>query len=154
MYQLLQHRLGKLQFNQINSLLLLQKRALRTITNSSYLAHTETLFKRLKALRIDDIHSLQTGIFMYKYTNRQLPALFHNYFDLNSNIHTYPTRHSSDFHLENPRTILAQKSIRHHGPDVWNTLPYNIKQCLTLSTFKNSLKRHLLSTYNDWWQLV
>ena len=138
---------GNCSLTKINSLLLLQKRAVRTITNSGFLAHTEPLFNRLKTLRTHDIHSFQTGVFMYKYTNNQLPELFHNYFDLNSNIHTYPTRRSSDFHLENPKTILAQKSIRHHGPDVWNSLPNNIKQCLTLSNFKDLFKTYILSTY-------
>ena len=94
------------------------------------------------------------GIFMYKYSNNQLPSLFQNYFELNSNIHTYPTRRSSDFHLENPRTILAQKSVRHHGPDIWNTLPCSIRQCPTLSNFKVLLKKHLLLTYNGWWNIV
>ena len=140
---------GNCSVTKINSLLLLQKRALRIVTNSHYLEHTEPLFAHLTTLRIQDVHTLQTGIFMYKYTNDQLPELFHNYFDLNSNVHSYPTRRSSDFHLENPRTILAQKSIRHHGPDVWNTLPNNIKQCPTLSNFKSHLKKHLLSTYNN-----
>ena len=73
---------------------------------------------------------------MYKYTHDQLPSLFQNIFNINSNIHTYPTRRLTDFHLENPRIILAQKSIRHHGPDVWNTLPANLKQCTTLNTYK------------------
>ena len=139
---------GNCSVTKINSLCLLQKRAIRTITKSDYLAHTEPLFHRLKTLRIDDIHSLQTGIFMYKYSNDKLPSLFQNYFELNSNIHTYPTRRSSDFHLENPRTILAQKSVRHHGPDIWNTLPCSIRQCPTLSNFKVLLKKHLLLTYN------
>ena len=68
---------------------------------------------------------------------------------INSNIYTYPTRRSTDFHLENPRIILAQKSIRHHGPDVWNTLPANLKQCTTLNTYKASFKTYLLSTYTE-----
>ena len=140
---------GNCSITKINSLFLLQKRAIRTITNSNYLTHTEPLFDRLKTLKIQDIHSLQTGVFMYKFTNNQLPELFNNFFDLNSNIHTYPTRHSTDFHLENPRTILAQKSIKHHGPDVWNTLPYNIKRCCSLGIFKASLKEYLISTYKD-----
>ena len=66
------------------------------------LAHTEPLFHRLKILRMQDIHTLQTGIFMYKYTHDQLPSLFQSIFNINSNIHTYPTRRSNDFHLENP----------------------------------------------------
>ena len=86
---------------------------------------------------------------MFKYAHDQLPSLFQSTFNINSNIHTYPTRRSTDFHLENPRIILAQKSIRHHGPDVWNNLPAHLKQCTTLNTFKASLKTYLLSTYTE-----
>ena len=85
---------------------------------STYLSHNKTLFHRIKSLRIQDIHSLQLAVFMYKYTHNQLPAIFHNMFDLNCNVHAYPTRHSSDYHLQNPKIILAQKSMRHHGPDI------------------------------------
>ena len=66
---------GNCSTTNINSLLLIQKRAIRNITNSSYLAYTEPLFNCLKTLRIQDIHTLQTGIFMFKYTHDQLPSL-------------------------------------------------------------------------------
>ena len=138
---------GSCSITRINSLLLLQKRAIRIITNSNYLSHTDPIFHRLKTLKIQDIHTLQTGIFMYKYSHNQLPTLFHNRYSLNSNIHSYPTRRSTDYHLVNPKIIIAQKSIRHHGPDVWNTLPNQIKQCSSLYSFKASLKNLLISNY-------
>ena len=140
---------GNCSITKINSLLRLQKRAIRIITNSAYLSHTESLFYRLKSLRIQDIHSLQVGIFMYKYTQNQLPVVFHNIFNLNSNVHTYPTRRSSDYHLQNPRIILAQRSIRHHGPDIWNSLPPHLKQCSSLYSFKASFKKYLISKYTS-----
>ena len=138
---------GNCSITKINSILLLQKRAMRIIINANYLSHTEPVFHRLRSLRIQDIHILQTSIFMYKYSQNQLPSLFHNIFNLNSNIHAYPTRRSSDYHLENPKIILAQKSIRHNGPDVWNNLPNNLKQCSSLFSFKASLKKYMLSKY-------
>ena len=109
---------GNCGSTKINSILLLQKRALRLITNSRYLAPTEPLFSRLNTLKVSDIHTLQTAIFMHKYTFNQLPSVFDDFFIPNSNIHSYPTRQSSDYHLENPRIILAQKSLKHHRPDV------------------------------------
>ena len=138
---------GNCNINRINSLLLLQKRAVRIITNSNFLSHTQPIFYRLKTLKIQDIHTLHTGIFMYKYSQNQLPSLFRNIYNLNSNIHTYPTRRSSDYHLENPKIILAQKSIRHNGPDIWNTLPTHLRQCSSLFSFKALFKKELLSKY-------
>ena len=139
---------GNCSLNKINSLLLLQKRALRIISNSNYLANSEPLFYRFQTLKINDINTLQTAIFMYKYTFAQLPSLFHNTFSRNLNIHSYPTRRSTDYHLENPKLILAQKSVRHHGPDIWNSLPQNLKRCTSLYSFKKSFKKVLLSEYN------
>ena len=139
---------GNCASTKIDSLLLLQKRALRIVTNSSYLHHSNPLFYRLNTLKVKDIHTLQTGLFMFKYSHELLPPLFRNTFQFNSTIHTSPTRRSHDYHLENPKIILAQKSIKHHGPDVWNSLPNSIKQCSALHSFKTSLKKHIISMYN------
>ena len=84
---------------------------------------------------------------MYKYTNNLLPNSFQKIFILNSTIHSYPTRNSSNFHLVNPKLLIAQKSIRHHGPDLWNLLPDSIKSCSTTYSFKATLKKKLLSEY-------
>ena len=138
---------GNCSSTKINALLLLQKRALRVITHSKYLDHTDPLFRRLKTLKVHDIHTLQTSIFMYRLTQKKLPTLFYNTFKLNSNIHSYPTRRSNDYHLENPKIILAQKSIRHHGPDIWNSLPSEIKRSSSLHSFKALLKNNLISRY-------
>ena len=140
---------GNCGLTKTNSILLLQKRALRLITNSHYFANSEPLFYQLKSLKVNDIHTFQTAIFMHKYTYNQLPISFNDLFTPNSNIHTYPTRRSSDYHLQNPRIILAQKSIKHHGPDVWNSLPEDIKQYTSLRSFKFHYKMVLLNKYSN-----
>ena len=86
---------------------------------------------------------------MYKYTFQQLPPSFQNTFTFNSSIHSYPTRRSTDYHLVNPKLILALKSIKHHGPDVWNSLPNNLKHNLSLYSFKAHFKKMLLSKYHS-----
>ena len=125
----------------------LQKKALRICSHSHYLAHTDPIFHKLKTLKIFDINAFQTAIFMYKFSTNALPLSFTNIFTYNRNIHTYPTRQSSDLHLTNPKTILALKSIRHHGPDIWNKLPSNIQQSTSLLSFKALMKKYLLSQY-------
>ena len=138
---------GNCGSTKTNSILLLQKRALRLITNSQYRSPSDPLFAQIKALKIHDIHTFQSAIFMYKYNRNQLPSVFDNFLTSNANIHSYPTRRSSDYHLENPRIVLAQKSLKHHGPDVWNSLPNAIKQCDSLNQFKTHLKDSILSQY-------
>ena len=52
---------------------ILQKKAIRIITQSHYLAHTDPLFSKLKLLKLDDLYKHQLGIYMYKSTKGLLP---------------------------------------------------------------------------------
>ena len=53
-----------------------QKKALRIITNSDYLAQTEPLCKRLRILKISDMFSVALWKFYYKLMNNKLPEYF------------------------------------------------------------------------------
>ena len=125
----------------------LQKKALRLCTHLHYSALTDPIFCKLKTLKIADIHSFQTAIFMYKFWINTIP--FRNICLKNSDIHSYPTRYSSDFHLTNPKIIMAYKSITHHCPDIWNALPVNIKHSASLYSFKATMKKYLISKYSQ-----
>ena len=59
-------------------ILLLQKRAMRTITNSWYRAHTTPIFKSLNILKVNDLYWLMVLKFYYKIENK----LLHSYFDV------------------------------------------------------------------------
>ena len=59
-----------------HSLHLLQRKALRIITNSDYLAHTEPLYMRLRVLKISDMFSVALWKFYYKLMNNKLPEYF------------------------------------------------------------------------------
>ena len=140
---------GNCSKTEIQTLALLQKKAIRICSHSNYLAHTTPIFKELKTLKVNDIHRYQTAIFMFKHTANLLPPSFQNFFTHNTNIHSYPTRHSTDFHLNNPKTLKAHKSIRHHGPDIWNSLPETLKSRTSLYSFKAHAKNVILSQYNN-----
>ena len=86
---------------------------------------------------------------MYKSTTNLLPLSLQDFFIQNASIHHYPKRRSADLHLNNPKTLLAHKSIRHHGPDVWNSLPPTLKARTALHSFKVTAKKYFLSKYKD-----
>ena len=106
------------------AIFLLQKKALRICTHSRYFAYTDPLFRRLKTLEAHDIHIYQTAISMFNIPKmyKKFP-MFQNVFTTNSNIHRYPTCHSRDFHLNNPRLIISQRSIRYHRPEICISQP-------------------------------
>ena len=131
-----------------NIILHLQKKAMRICTGSHYLANTDPLFHQLNTLKVNDINVIQTACFMYRFSVNLLPSNFNDIFSYNRNIHNYPTRISNNFHITNPRISLTHRSIRHHGPDIWNSLPEHIKQSKSLSTFKTKVKNYLISNYS------
>ena len=62
----------------LDSIAKFQKRAIRTITNGNFIAHSELLLKELKLLNVYDIHDLKILKFMYKLYHNELPIYFDN----------------------------------------------------------------------------
>ena len=64
----------------LNGLKCLQKRAVRLITHSQYRAPSSPIFKDICVLKIEDLHSLQLALFVYKVQNNLVPqsCLRHN----------------------------------------------------------------------------
>ena len=114
--------------NKLNSLTVLQKRAVRNIVKADYRAHSSPLLKKLELLKVTDIHCFQTAFFMFKFSQFQLPCKFNDYFSHVSSVHQYITRNSAlAFMLPFCRTTMRQKCIRYQGPFIWNNLPSDIK---------------------------
>ena len=59
----------------------LQKKAIRLITNSKYIAHTNPAFKRLQLLQIVSIFKLMVLKFSYNLYNGLLPEYFNVFLD-------------------------------------------------------------------------
>ena len=129
----------------------MQKRIIRTCTNSVWLAHTDPLFYSLKTLKVCDLYTFQTAQFMYKYHHDHLPPdiLEHDFFLTNKDFHDHDTRSSADYHVQRTNTCLAEHTLRIQGALLWNSLNPSIKQSPSLATFKRQLKDHLLASYTD-----
>ena len=105
--------------NQSNQVFHLQKKALRTITNSRYNAHTEPIFKKLKILKLNDIYERKLYKFYFKYKKEILPSYFlHNSF-LSRLEHRYETRDGS-YQLPRLSHKFAENCIRYQLPSLLN----------------------------------
>ena len=124
----------------LSKLFKVQKKCLRIVSNSHYLAESKPIFYDLSLLNIFDINKLQIGTFMYKYEKQILPDIFLNSFQYNSQIHNYNTRSATKFHL-------WTKSLSHIGPQTWNSIPTGITSAPFQSTFKRKYKQFLLKQY-------
>ncbi len=84
----------------LNRILKLQKRAVRIISNSSYLCHTQPLFERFNLLYIHYLYKKECCIFMYKYDNNILSKSFDNMFTNMESIHGCNTRNKDSYRPE------------------------------------------------------
>ena len=124
-------------------LLKLQKKIVRMITNSKYLAPSNPLFERLHILKVAKIYVVQTQMYMHKFLLNKLPSLFNHMFTRNSAIHSYITRQIDHFHLPRCRTDIFKRSFRYMCVKLYNNLESKVdysKKC-----FKKNLKLHLLA---------
>lgn len=128
----------------INRIFYLQKRAVRAITNSNFRAHSAPLFLRLGILDIFKVNSLYVARFMFCYHNQLLPPIFFNLFTRNNQIHDYNTRSAINYRTHACRINLKKFTILYQGPKIWNSLPINIKNSISLYSFKKSMIEFLL----------
>ena len=68
----------------------LQKKAVRVISNSTYNAHTEPIFKSLQLLKIPDIYKQCVLKFYFQYCHSQLPSYLQSFaYTFRMDIHEY-----------------------------------------------------------------
>ena len=74
---------------------ILQKKAIRVITFSSFDHHTNPLFKLLGVIIFPDLVNYHITVFMCKYHNQLLPSVFNPFFTKVDQVHSYNTWHAS-----------------------------------------------------------
>ena len=131
----------------LDRILLLQKKAMRVISNAHFLDKSDELFHSNKVLKVSDIYKLNTAVLMFQKLNNTLPPSISNMFILNNQIHRYPTRQIDQFHLPRTRTVLTQNTFIYTAPNYWNSLPREIKDLKGLFHLKRKIKKNLLSLY-------
>ena len=80
-------------------LLLLQKKAVRIITNQDYIAHSEPLCKLLNVLKVSDLFVCSLWKFCYKLTKKELPTYFDIMLPTLPNVCDYYNIRRPIFHL-------------------------------------------------------
>ena len=129
--------------SNLSKLFILQKKAVRLITNSHYLTPSSPLFVKCNILPLTELIKLNTCIFMFNYHKGILPESFAHMFKTNSAIHSYPTRQSKDLHIPFSRLSFVCHSTRFVGVNEWNSLNQDIKSSTTLTRFKRLCKLSL-----------
>ena len=114
----------------------LKKKMLRVMSSNDRYAHTEPLFQNFNLLKLQEIITLQTHLFIYKslYTYqvdcgfRQMPNTIHS-------------RRLNNLILPLHRTTHAQRFVSYRGVKQWNQLPDDIKDSQSYNVLKNKIKK-------------
>jgi len=146
---------GVLQKSNLNSLQILQNRAVRILTLSAYKAHSDPLFHSLPILKIADIYKLQIAVFVHKSINRLFPPdlnTFYSHFSFPNARNNYQTRNTiGKLELPSFRTEIRKCAVLCHGPRI--SFPIDIKSTASNYQVKKQIKIFLCDQYlnNDVW---
>ena len=123
--------------SHLEPLVLLQKKAVRIINKAPYLAHTNPLFLSNKILKLKDL--FKYNLCLHIYLN---PDHFNH---VNNN--RYNFRNSQNLIVPYERLTQTQQSTYYQATTAWNSLPFDVRESSSVTSFKYKLKCYLISHY-------
>jgi len=124
----------------------MQKKAIRTITRSSYTAHTAPLFTSLKIMPFRQLIQYTQSLLIHSIYHKYSPPSLHNTWITNSmRNNELVLRNADDLYIPLARTEHVKKLPFFALPKLWNEL-YEQKYTRNPITFKIAIKSHFLNT--------
>ena len=120
---------GSTYKSYLNTLQLLQNKAMRAITRQRSSNRITPIYCRLQVLKINDLYKPETAKFMRQFSNKPLPALFEKYFTCTTFVHCHSNRTSERNNNFLPHFSISRllRSIRFSGVKIWNSIPCKFK---------------------------
>ena len=122
---------------------LLQKKCIRIINKSSYLEHTDPLFKKSRLLKINQVYQLNCVKFMHKCLNTNFFLTFKDKLQFNASVHRYNTRNSCKLRQPFEKLNKCINSFFISGIKFWNDLPTSTRDIKDIHAFEKSVKFYL-----------
>ena len=144
---------GGCQPKHLKRLISIQKKCIRSVTKSHWLAHTEPRLKNFHFLKVNDQYKLQCLGLMYDMLKGQCPDIYDLKEKLNENAQNLNLRSTVDrpnnLRLLSHKSTQTKSSFLTQTPVLWNELPDDLKQINTRKLFKTKLKQKILIEYKD-----
>ena len=121
-----------------------QNQLLKVLTNKERLYPTNELHAQNRILKIEEVYNLKIISFVHDCLNENTIPLFHDYFKLQHQTHSYPTRHILNIIQPKVKTNMGSSSIKSMGASLWNNSE------VARSNFqysKTTLKKNMTSFY-------
>ena len=139
---------GQTFTSYVDPIFKLQKKAVRAISFQPRMSPSLPIFKDLKLLTLSELFELRLLTFVFDSVNKTSPSCFHDF----SCVHRCSTRQASqgDLYLFRRNSLqYGLKSIRYLGAKLWNTLPIELRNSPSKTSFKVKLKIYLLNKVNQ-----
>ena len=138
----------KLWGTNLKAVTTIQKRAIRIISCSKFLAHTGPLFKQNHILTVGDMYKLQCLKLFYKIQKDSVPHYLTTLTTRNRDIHSHFTRRRDDIRL----TDVKSKWLRHSLPDLIRETPNYILQKINQASIQ-TFSLHVTLFYLDQYEV-
>ena len=126
----------------LKQLVIIQKRAVRTIAGVRFREHTNGLFHNLRILKLPEIITLTNATFVFKSMHGLTDTA--NYFSTNEN----NTRNHGKLYLPRTRSTQSQTHIRYQGAKTYNSLSNDVVSKRTLYSLKQAFKKNAINNYS------
>ena len=128
----------------LHPLFLVQKKIVRIITFSAFLAHTAPIFLNLRLLPLNKIVLHRTSVFMFKLMNNMLPNAMNSLIVKNNDTHHYNTRQNHHLRGSRPKCKPVVNSFSNRSVQIWNAISSKLNINVFLYKFKLYVKLFLL----------
>ena len=133
---------GGVGITKLKGIITTQKKAIRNVARKPSNAHTNPLFATLSSLRLKELFTFNSAIFMYKYKNDLLPKSFRGMF-----VPCNAPNRTSSYKVIKSRISYLEQFPNSYLPKTWNELDVSLKESVSLNIFKNVLKNTLMLKY-------
>ena len=96
------------------------------------------MFRKFNILKLQDLYKFQAVVDTHLKIQKGAYKIEHGINTRNSNL-SKPKRHN---------LTRSKQSVATNGPNLWNSLPIEIRSIKSLPSFKKKLKSHYLSQYD------
>ena len=127
----------------------IQKRTIRTVTKSYFLAHTEPRMKQYRLLKLDDLYQQQCLMLSHDCIYGSAPPKVKELMSLDtpSGYSLRNTQNPLDIKVVSFKTRAGSNCFRAKAPYIWNNLSGNLREIQNKTNFKCIIKNTLLEKY-------
>ena len=125
----------------------MQNRILKSLFNKDWFTSSDKLHYDLQLLQVADLYKTCIMKFVFKCIHGVVPDVFLDHYKCVNENHNHRTRQAMMLHVPRTRIKMGEKNSKVNGAKLFNSLPTEITESVTLKSFSKRLKTMFVSGY-------